>query len=110
LKLPHISGYFLALFLLSGPAFAQERELKEFIAAPGTIAINIYQRWISPYKGSSCPMTPSDSAYARQAVRRNGIILGVIQSFDRLNRCGHDLDKYPLVRTPSGLRYADPVE
>src|ERR1700733_15894148 len=91
--------FFSALVTASRPAIATEQELKEFIAAPGTIAITVYQRWISPAKGSSCPMTPSDSGYARQAVRKHGILRGMMESFDRLNRCGHDLEKYPLVET-----------
>ncbi len=99
----------ILLTVLSRVASAAERELGEFIAAPGTLAITVYQRWLSPAKGTSCPMTPSDSAFARQAVRKNGILLGSLQSFDRLNRCGHDLSTYPLVETRSGLRYSDPV-
>jgi putative component of membrane protein insertase Oxa1/YidC/SpoIIIJ protein YidD len=100
---------FLCVLLFDVPVLASEREMKEFLASPGTIAIEVYQRWVSPAKGSSCPMSPSDSAYARQAVRKNGIIIGMLQGFDRLHRCGHDLEKYPLVTTPTGLRYADPV-
>ena len=104
--------YGILVFCMAWPSSADaaiEKELSAFIATPATLALDVYQRWISPAKGSSCPMLPSDSAYARQALRRHGLILGVLMTADRLHRCGHDVDEYPVLATPQGLKYSDPL-
>jgi len=88
---------------------AVEPELKEFLASPFQLAIRGYQRWGSPAKGSQCPMVPSDSEYARQAIRRYGIFQGGLLTADRLHRCGHDLNFYPIVSTSAGLKFQDPL-
>jgi putative component of membrane protein insertase Oxa1/YidC/SpoIIIJ protein YidD len=98
-----------ALAVFSMPLEAAERETREFLAAPAAMALWAYQHWISPAKGSTCPMEPSDSAYAKQAIRRKGFVRGALDTADRLHRCGHDLSKYSLVDTPRGPKYADPV-
>ena len=102
------------LFLLMGAcapsALAVEQDLYRFIGSPAIQALDIYQRYISPAKGASCPMDPSDSAYARQAIGRRGLFMGVLMTADRLHRCGHDVGHYPLVRTSRGLKYSDPVD
>lgn len=103
---------FLLLLLvggLAGDASAVEQELKIFISSPATLALDIYQRFLSPAKGTSCPMEPSDSAYAREAIGRHGLLEGALMTADRLHRCGHDVSRYPLVRTSRGLKYSDPV-
>jgi uncharacterized protein len=99
----------LLVTLAGRPSHAAERELKEFLTAPATLALTAYQRFISPVKGTSCPMAPSDSGYAREALRRHGFWRGTLEAVDRLHRCGHDLDKYPLIETTDGLKYSDPL-
>ncbi len=86
-----------------------EPDLKDLLASPVKMAILGYQRWISPAKGSQCPMVPSDSQYALLAIQRYGIFDGGLLAADRLHRCGHDLQFYPLIVTPSGLKFQDPV-
>ena len=54
-------------------------------------------------------MEPSDSTYSRQAIDAFGIFSGILMTADRLHRCGHDLSVYPLVHTPRGLKYFDPI-
>lgn len=49
-----------------------------------------YERFISPVDGDRCPMHPTCSAYAREAVQRHGMFMGWIMACDRLVRCGRD--------------------
>lgn len=52
--------------------------------------IRLFQKFISPADGDRCPMHPSCSRYAAQAVKREGIIKGWVLACDRLLRCGRD--------------------
>lgn len=57
---------------------------------PTRSAIGFYQRFISPADGDRCPMHPSCSRYAQQAIQREGLIVGWVLACDRLLRCGRD--------------------
>ncbi|NQY67056.1 MAG: membrane protein insertion efficiency factor YidD [Flavobacteriales bacterium] len=48
-----------------------------------------YKRFISSQDGSRCNFNPSCSVYAVQAIQDQGIILGVINFFDRFARCNN---------------------
>jgi putative component of membrane protein insertase Oxa1/YidC/SpoIIIJ protein YidD len=101
----------LNLLLTAGAnALAAENELGQFLAAPATLALSVYKRYISPAKGTSCPMEPSDSTYASQAISRYGLFRGILMTADRLHRCGHDVGHYEIVRTGRGLKYFDPID
>lgn len=47
-----------------------------------------YQRVVSPFIRPRCRFYPSCSAYAVQAFRTNGLVIGLFQSVWRLLRCG----------------------
>lgn len=51
---------------------------------------SFYERFISPVDGERCPMHPTCSAYAREAVQRHGLFMGWVMACDRLVRCGRD--------------------
>jgi putative membrane protein insertion efficiency factor len=51
------------------------------------IPIRLYQRLISPTLGDRCKYYPSCSEYAAQAIRRFGILRGLILAGWRLLRC-----------------------
>jgi putative membrane protein insertion efficiency factor len=53
----------------------------------GTAPIRLYQRAISPGLPARCKYYPSCSEYAVQAVRRYGILRGVVLAAWRLLRC-----------------------
>jgi putative component of membrane protein insertase Oxa1/YidC/SpoIIIJ protein YidD len=55
--------------------------------------IKFYQKHISSADGNRCPMTPSCSAYAAQAFKTHGPVMGWIMTCDRLMRCGRDESK-----------------
>ncbi len=72
--------------------------------------IRVYQAWLSPVYGDHCPMTPSCSHYAVDAIRKHGPVLGIVMTSGRLM---HEADERRVapIRT-SGGRYLffDPVE
>jgi len=76
--------------------------------SPFSWMIKFYQRYISPINGSRCPMYPSCSNYAAQVLAHNGE-KGIIKVFDRLLRCGRDLEDYTLVFQRGRVLHLDPV-
>lgn len=104
----------VCMLLLAGTTQAgsasENSKLQQKTASPSGGAIRFYQKFLSGADGHRCPMTPSCSNYALQAIRRHGIVRGWIMSSDRLMRCGRDeLDRGPKVNTPAGIRCKDPV-
>jgi putative membrane protein insertion efficiency factor len=59
------------------------RVLRALAIAP----IRLYQRLVSPALGQRCRYYPSCSEYAVQAIRRFGILRGLILAAWRLLRC-----------------------
>jgi putative membrane protein insertion efficiency factor len=59
------------------------RPLRAVVLLP----IRIYQRLISPAMGSRCKYYPSCSEYAVEAIRRFGILRGLVLAGWRLLRC-----------------------
>lgn len=46
-----------------------------------------YKSFVSSQDASSCSFTPSCSVYAVQAIKTQGLLLGLINFFDRFSRC-----------------------
>jgi uncharacterized protein len=46
-----------------------------------------YKSFISSQDGSHCTFTPSCSVYALQSIKKQGIVVGTIDFFDRFARC-----------------------
>ncbi|MEO0075576.1 MAG: membrane protein insertion efficiency factor YidD, partial [candidate division WOR-3 bacterium] len=58
-----------------------------------------YKRIISPLQGQQiCNFSPTCSEFARQSIRKYGLVLGTLMTSDRLQRCNPwawtYLDKY----------------
>lgn len=67
-----------------------------------------YKNFISSQDASSCSFSPSCSVYAAQAIKRQGLIKGLVNFADRFQRChGKDPDQY-LYLPKDHLLY-DPV-
>jgi putative membrane protein insertion efficiency factor len=49
--------------------------------------IRFYQKLISPHLPASCRYFPTCSAYAYEAVRKYGVLRGLVLSFKRILRC-----------------------
>ncbi len=73
------------------------------------VLFRFYRDVVSPVNGSNCPMYPSCSRYSRTALDSLGTLEGMLATFDRLHRCGHDLHFYELVlESGRWLRYDPP--
>ena len=51
------------------------------------VPLSVYHRWISPAFPRRCKYEPTCSAYAGQAVRRFGLLRGLVLAGWRLLRC-----------------------
>ncbi|HEX2859525.1 MAG TPA: membrane protein insertion efficiency factor YidD [Alphaproteobacteria bacterium] len=64
-------------------------------------AIRLYQLSFAAVLGGHCRYHPHCSAYARQAVQKHGMILGMLLGLLRILRCGpwggHGFDPVPAV-------------
>ena len=76
--------------------------------SPFSWMIKFYKRYVSPINGSRCPMYPSCSDFAAQVLSLEGE-RGIIMIFDRLIRCGRDLEDYTLVFQRGRVLHLDPV-
>jgi putative membrane protein insertion efficiency factor len=72
------------------------RGLMHVLAMPFIGLIRFYQLAISPWLPPSCRYTPTCSQYGIEALRRHGLIRGMLLTLRRLSRChpgggsGHD--------------------
>jgi len=62
-------------------------ELVKPLRSLAVLPIRIYQRVLSPLIGPRCRYYPSCSEYAAQAIRRFGILKGLVLAGWRLLRC-----------------------
>ena len=96
----------LAAVLLTAPCRAAAGEADH----GGSLLIRLYQEHLSPADGGRCPMTPSCSEYARQAIQKHGPVVGWIMACDRLMRCGRDEVRLSPAKIINGQSYThDPV-
>jgi len=49
--------------------------------------IHFYQRFLSPFTGTSCRFYPSCSEYSIQALQKYGFLRGCCKTFARLLKC-----------------------
>jgi putative membrane protein insertion efficiency factor len=71
--------------------------------------VRFYQRFISPVKGERCPMTPSCSAYAVEAIRKHGFFVGYMMTADRLIHEGDEKRYTRAIVSGNKVRFFDPV-
>lgn len=69
----------------------------------------LYRASVGSFQGPRCPHTPSCSAYALEAVRREGLVLGGAIAAHRLFRGARSSSVRLLLRDPSG-RWMDTLE
>jgi len=53
----------------------------------GGLLFRFYKNFISSQDGSNCTFYPSCSKYASECVVQEGLFLGTLLAFDRINRC-----------------------
>lgn len=49
--------------------------------------IRLYQQFLSPFLGENCRFYPTCSAYAIEALRTHGVIVGMVYAVWRIARC-----------------------
>ena len=60
-------------------------------------AFRFYKKYISSQDHGNCSFTPSCSEYAIIAIRKQGILTGLVNALDRLTRCnGRNKRNYPV--------------
>ena len=66
---------------------------------------------LSSVRQGQCPMHPSCSEYADQALEKHGPVVGWTMALDRLMRCGRDESKRNRqIRVNGEVLFYDPVE
>jgi putative membrane protein insertion efficiency factor len=73
--------------------------VKQILILPFMILIRFYQWVISPALGPKCRFTPTCSQYAADALKKHGLIKGLMLSIKRVSKCrpggGHGYDPVP---------------
>ncbi len=72
-----------------------------------------YKSFISSQDASSCTFTPSCSEYAIKVIKKQGVIVGGINFFDRFSRCNglspenykYDAENHILIDPPRNIKY-----
>ena len=62
-------------------------KLKSFPPRAILASIRFYQMAISPWLGANCRYRPTCSAYAYQAVKKDGALKGTLLAIKRILRC-----------------------
>jgi uncharacterized protein len=76
---------------------------------PLQTGIRFFQRFISPVDGPRCPMYPTCSAYATQALQKHGPLFGSFITVDRLlHESGPTFHDHP-VKLGGRIRFLDPL-
>ncbi len=95
----------IMVLCLSAPGAAEENR-----TGKKNRIIRFYQDHISGADGSRCPMSPSCSAYAAQALEKHGPVVGWVMAFDRIMRCGRSETRLAKEKQINGEhRIHDPV-
>lgn len=72
--------------------------------------LRFFQQVISPVDGARSTMYPTGSAYAQQAIKKHGALLGVVLTAERLMHEGNEDQVAPRIRKYGIWRVYDPVE
>jgi len=72
--------------------------------------IRLYRAWLSPVYGDRCPMVPSCSRYAIDAIGKHGPVLGVVMASGRLMHEADERTFAPIRKSGDRYLFFDPVE
>lgn len=73
-------------------------------------SLRFFQQVISPVDGARSTMYPTGSAYAREAIKKHGALLGLVLTAERLMHEGNEAQVAPSIRKYGIWRVYDPVE
>jgi len=88
------------------PLDGKQGLLEEIAAAP----VLFYQRFLNPHLGRRCAYHPSCSNYALLAIRKHGVLMGSVMTFDRLQHEADEAGYAPLILIGRQIRLYDPLE
>jgi putative membrane protein insertion efficiency factor len=88
-------------------AYSQHEEIETNNQPVLTDYIDIYQKYISSVRGSSCQMYPSCSSYGMEVFKTSNPLKAFILTSDRLLRCSHDQKNYNKILTNNGVKLID---
>jgi uncharacterized protein len=80
---------------------------------PGVVLdmyLRFFQSVISPVDGARSNMYPTGSAYAREAIKKHGALVGLVLTTERLMHEGNEGISAPRIRKYGLWRIYDPVE
>ncbi|NIQ95790.1 MAG: membrane protein insertion efficiency factor YidD [Desulfuromonadales bacterium] len=72
--------------------------------------VRFFQKYISPVDGPRCPMAPTCSAYALQALDKHGPVIGTMMTVDRLFHESDPREHRHPVNSGGRIRFYDPLE
>lgn len=109
-------GQSLNKALISKDTIAVTKKSFEFLqgnAKDGTTALKsmfyFYKHFISSQDAQACRFTPSCSEFAFLSIKKHGVVMGIIDFFDRFARC-NPLSAENYAFDPDKHCYIDPVE
>lgn len=76
---------------------------------PPQLLITFFQKVISPVDGATCDFYPTCSAYAKHALEKHGLVIGLAMANERTNRY-HSPEGYELIYKFDRYYIYDPVE
>ncbi|MDP2423662.1 MAG: membrane protein insertion efficiency factor YidD [Bacteroidales bacterium] len=92
---------------ITAEAFTKSKDYSEYLGSIAGSVFFFYKHVFSSQDYNSCNFTPSCSEYAIQSIQKQGLLAGLLNSFDRLTRChGLSVSKYHL--DPHTHRLIDP--
>jgi hypothetical protein len=71
--------------------------------------ITLFQEYISVVDGDRCPMKPTCSTYALQAIKKHGFFIGAMMTADRLIHESDEIRYAPVIIHDESVRFHDPV-
>jgi putative component of membrane protein insertase Oxa1/YidC/SpoIIIJ protein YidD len=102
---------------MRAPTTPQHTELPAASAAESTLPalvfdtyLRFFQQVISPVDGARSNMYPTGSAYARQAIKKHGALVGIVLTTERLMHEGNEDQVSPRIRKYGLWRVYDAVE
>jgi putative component of membrane protein insertase Oxa1/YidC/SpoIIIJ protein YidD len=82
---------------------------KKVMTFPPQLFITFFQKVISPVDGATCDFYPTCSAYAKHALEKHGLVIGLAMANERTNRY-HSPEGYELIYKFDRYYIYDPVE
>ena len=96
---------------INKPSSHQHKEsiFTKFTTSPIKLLITFFQQIISPVDDATCDFYPTCSGYAKQALKKHGLFIGLAMASERISR-EHSAAGYDLIFKFGRYYIYDPVE